>query len=436
MRYTLWLYLVFAGAVAAALIMGSNGATVAVFWSPYRVDLSLNLALLIVLTVFVVGHLTWRSISVLLHLPTEAKQWRLAQKERAMHHALLMAHSHLSAGRFTRGKKAAEQAISLSTELSHASKKSSDSLLVGAVGHLVAARCCHQLNDSVSRDAHLAAMQIAVKAQGGGQLKDAAILQAAQWALDEQDASNAFTLLGQLSPGTTRRTFALKLRLRASQQSGQVRQALETAQLLTKHRAFSSDASVALLRGLAIQSLLQAHDVEQLSAAWLRLGDSHRAQLEVAAQAVVRLAQLGGDARLARDWLLVPWDTVMKQLAAGAPVLQTVPTLVEALSPHLTGLDPEWLARIEKAHRQFPNQPSLQYLAGLACYACGLWGKAESLLLGAVPGLDEGNLARSAWRLLAMLAERKGQDEEAKAYFKKAAMVGSGLATRSAQTLM
>lgn len=425
MRTTLWLYLVFAAAVTAALVLGSNGATVAVFWPPFRIDLSLNLALLIALTLFVAGHLIWRSTTALLLLPAQAKQWRLAQKERTMHHSLLMAQSYLAAGRFTRGKKAAEQAISLALELSPPSKKITDALLVGALGHLVAARCCHQLNDAAARDAHWVAMRSLIKAQGEGQLNDAALLQAAQWALDDQDAAAAFALLGQLSPGTSRRTFALKLRLKASQQSGQFGQALETAQLLSKHRAFSGDASAALLRGLAIQSIRQAHDLEQLTAAWLRLGDGHRSQLDVAVHATTRLAQLGGDAVVARRWLLAPWDAILEQLATGVVSQEVTQALVEGLSPHLAGLDTQWLARIEKAHTQFPNSAALRYLAGQACFEYGLWGKAENLLMSAAPNLPEGNLARSAWCLLAKLSERKGQDQEAKAYFRKAALVGS-----------
>mgnify|MGYP000264048252 CR=1 FL=1 len=46
MRAALWLMGLFALAVAGAWLAGNNHGTVAVFLSPYRVDLSLNLVLL------------------------------------------------------------------------------------------------------------------------------------------------------------------------------------------------------------------------------------------------------------------------------------------------------------------------------------------------------------------------------------------------------
>ena len=47
MRAALWLVALFAVAVAVALFAGNNQAVVTIFWPPHRVDLSLNLALLV-----------------------------------------------------------------------------------------------------------------------------------------------------------------------------------------------------------------------------------------------------------------------------------------------------------------------------------------------------------------------------------------------------
>ena len=46
MRAALWLVSLFAVAVATALLASNNVGTVAIFWAPYRVDLSLNLSLI------------------------------------------------------------------------------------------------------------------------------------------------------------------------------------------------------------------------------------------------------------------------------------------------------------------------------------------------------------------------------------------------------
>ena len=49
MRVSLWLLALFAAAVAAALFAGSNPGSVTIFWPPYRIDLSLNLVLVVLL---------------------------------------------------------------------------------------------------------------------------------------------------------------------------------------------------------------------------------------------------------------------------------------------------------------------------------------------------------------------------------------------------
>ena len=47
MRIALSILTLFAIAVAVALLAGNNQGTITLFWPPYRVDLSLNLVLLL-----------------------------------------------------------------------------------------------------------------------------------------------------------------------------------------------------------------------------------------------------------------------------------------------------------------------------------------------------------------------------------------------------
>src|SRR6187431_1237055 len=111
MRAALWLLALFGVAVAIALFAGNNQGTVTVFWPPYRVDLSLNLVLLLLCAAFVFIHAVLRAMSALFDLPTQALRWRAQQKERAMHAALLDSVAHLLAGRFLRSRKSAETAL-------------------------------------------------------------------------------------------------------------------------------------------------------------------------------------------------------------------------------------------------------------------------------------------------------------------------------------
>src|SRR5438105_3137293 len=112
MRAALWFLALFGIAAAVALFAGNNQGTITVFWPPWRVDLSLNLVLLLLFAAFVLLHLALRGLAALFSLPKQARQWRLQQKERALHAALLDAAAQLLAGRFSRARKAAQSALS------------------------------------------------------------------------------------------------------------------------------------------------------------------------------------------------------------------------------------------------------------------------------------------------------------------------------------
>ena len=63
MRAALWLLALFGVAVAIALFAGNNQGTVTLFWPPYRVDLSLNLVLMLSVGGFVFLHAVLRALS-------------------------------------------------------------------------------------------------------------------------------------------------------------------------------------------------------------------------------------------------------------------------------------------------------------------------------------------------------------------------------------
>jgi HemY protein len=102
MRAALWFVGLFCLAVAGALFAGNNQGSVMLFWPPYRLDLSLNMVVLLLLAAFFILYGALRGFSALVTLPLQAKRWRLQQRERNMHQALLESLTHLHAGRFLR----------------------------------------------------------------------------------------------------------------------------------------------------------------------------------------------------------------------------------------------------------------------------------------------------------------------------------------------
>ena len=422
MRAALWLLALFAVAAAVALFAGNNQGTITVFWPPWRVDLSLNLVLVILLAAFVLLHLALRGLAALFSLPTQARQWRLQQKERMLHSALLDAMVQLLSGRFSRARKAAQAALVQEKTLAALGASLPQAQQVRVLSHLLAAESAQALQDRPARDAHLQqALNESVDRNvlASPETREGVQLRAARWALEDRDPAGALARLEELPQGVQLRTLALRIRLKAARQDGRTLEALETARLLAKHRAFSDGAAQSIVRGLATELLSGAHDPAQLLRAWAELDAAEREMPEVAIHAAQRMVALRGDLSLARGWLLPAWERMVSQPRGLGDTLRV--KMARALEAGLDSVDADWLARIETAQRNNPRDPNLQYLAGMACMKRQLWGKAQQLLMQAGLGLQDTELYRRAWLALAELAETRGDEEQAAAAWKRAA---------------
>ncbi len=423
MRAALWLLALFGVAVATALFAGNNQGTITLYWPPYRIDLSLNMVLLLLVGGFVTLYAALRALAALLELPHQARRWRVQQKERAMHAALLDALTHMLGGRFIRSRKAAVAALSQEHALEASCEAVPHGKQLRALAHMIAAEASHALQDRATRESHLqdalqeAPMRGTVNEQ---EMHEGAQMRAARWSLDDRDASAALERLAALPQGAARRTLALRIKLKATRLDRQTQEALDTARLLGKHRAFSPAAAQSIVRGLATELINSAHDTAQLQQIWLSLEPAERSMPELAIHAAQRLAALGGEATQVRAWLLPVWERMVDLPDALAD--HHALKLVRALEAGLDELDAPWLARIESAHQTNPRDARLQYLAGMACLKRQLWGKAQQLLTQSAQQLTDPQLRTSAWRRLAELAEQRGDESAAANAWKQAAL--------------
>jgi len=429
MRAALWLLALFGVAVAVALFAGNNQAVVTIFWPPHRVDISFNLMVMLLAALFFVLYLALRAVSAVFSLPAEARRWRAQQKERAMYGALMDALAHLLAGRYLRSTKSAQNALAqekslrpLADDYTHVTGHSSSrGNQLRSLAHLLVAEAAQSLQNKGLRDQHLHQALKSSAPRHAQEVREGVQFRAARWALDDRDAGAALDWLAQLPQGASRRTLALRMKLRASRQARQTSQALETARLLAKHRAFSQAAAQSIVRGLALELLNDAHDPAQLQQAWFSLDESERAMPELVVHAASRLMALHGDPEMARTWLLQVWDTMMQPRSEIGENLRI--KLITVLEAGLDSLDATWLARIETAQLSRPRDANLQYLAGMACLNRQLWGKARQLLTQAAPALQDVTLHRNAWRALAVLAEQREDEAAAAQAYKRAAQI-------------
>ena len=423
MRVALWLLALFGIAVAAALFAGGNPGSVTLFWPPYRVDLSLNLILVLLVLVFFVLHVALRALAALFAFPREARHWRLRQRERAMQGALLDAFANLAAGRFVRSRKAAEAVLVQAASIREDGETPLFGARLNSMAHLLAAEAAHALQDRTSRDAHHQAALKQAASGAAAESREAVQLRAARWALDDRDAPAALQLLEGMGTGAGRRTLSLRLRLKAARMAGAKPLAMETARLLAKHNALSATAAHGVLRALAIELVGEVHDPAQLQKVWATLDTEEQAMPEVAIRAAARMRELGGSIATAQQWLLPVWDQMLAQPDAFGDSLavELVRELERGFSIGAAAPDGAWLARIEHAQTQRPGDGLLQYLAGVACMRLQLWGKSRQMLTQSLVRLQDAGLRRDAWRLLAEQAQQAGDNEAATRAWRSAA---------------
>lgn len=427
MRSVIWLILLAIVATVAATTLGSNDGLVTVHWGAWRVDLSLNLFVLLVVASCLLVIAAARVVDALLSLPRRAAEWRALQRERAAHQSLREAYLETAAARYSRADKAAQRALSLTEGLpegeSAPSRRGSVLAPWPGVGQLrltaalLSADSLHRLQNREARDQRL--QQALALAEGASPRSgtEAACLMAAAWAVDDRDVEAASRWLGQLPPGAARRTQALRLKLQAARLAGRSEEALQTARLLAKHQAFSPAAAQGLLHSLASQVLDRAHDIEQLRLQWQLLDASDRRDPTVVGHAVRRAVALHAP-QDARAWLRPLWDRLDR---LGRDDREHVAL---ALIDAVEGLGIEWLAPLEQALRAHADEPAIAAAAGLALAERGLWGKARPPLeLAAREGTLSPRIRRRAWRELARAARGEGDEARALACEQAAAQV-------------
>jgi HemY protein len=423
-RSIFWLFALAAAAVALALLVGRNHAMVTVFWAPYRLDLSFNLLLFLTIAVFALLHLALRGLATLRALPEKASRWRAVQIERSIANDLLDALAQLTAGRFVRAQASAQRAAG--------ALQANPGLVLPQRGQQTVlayglwAEAAHALQDRSQRDFYLKLALDERWASSAPEAQDGVVLQAIRWAIEDADAVAARAWWRQLPSRANRRIQALRLKLRLSRMDGNREEALETARLLSKHRAFSATATASLVKALVLDSVRQTNDIDGLKRVWARLSDVDRTHpdvvLAVATQAVTWLSPRPDAehqllAHQVAAWLLPVWgrwaqlDDVQRQRLV---------LVLEQAMPHLGA---EWLARVEQTQQQWPQHATLHYLAGQACMQRRLWGKAYQLLSHASQSLKDPVMLRRVWCALAQLAQERGDEAAEQAAWKTAAQI-------------
>jgi len=367
MRVLFWFLLLACAAVAIALAARLTTGYALFVAPPYRVELSLNLLLLLVAGGFIAGYVLLRIVRRALGLPEEVRLYRQRQhleRARAKQDAALVA---LLEGRFGRARQFAEEALAIP----HSSGLSA----------LLGARAAIATREFAAAEALLSRADASVPS-----LAVPRLMLEAEMKLEQGQPLEALAILGMLRKEAGSHTAALRLELRALQGAGRYAEIPPLVDQLVKRKVYGVREGEFVRAAAHAQELAaRVLDGEGLRAYWSKLTEGEQRNPKIARAAARSFMALGGDreaAELLARSLEREWDSELVALYAQSRPADGAPQLEQA---------ERWLAK-------HPQDATLLYALGVLCERAQLWGKAQTYF--------EASLAiENRWRTRVALGE-------------------------------
>jgi HemY protein len=380
----MWVLAVFALAVGLSLAAHLNDGYAILVVPPYRVELSLNFAILLGIAGFTFGYLLLRLVTQTLRLPLHVRAFRERRRSEKGRAAMLSALQALFEGRYARAEKSAAEAYELGQ--------------APALSALIAARSAAEMRELERRDQWLARAE-----SHDSDARQARLAVQASLLLDDRRYEDALEVLHELSASGPKRIATQRMLMKAHQRLGHWDEVRRLATALGK-RGVLAEVAAAQLRIVAeIEALRQqAGDAARLVACWQRTEDKLDARVaRTAAQLFIALGDIRRAREIAAAALEAEWSEVLVLLYGDC--LGT-----DALAP---------IERAEKWLRSRPRDRALLLTLGRLCLQQELWGKAQSYLEAS---LSE-EASRSAHVALAQLLDRIGRPEDANRHYRASA---------------
>ena len=382
MRFLFWFLLLAVAAVVAALAAKLNSGYALLVAPPYRIELSLNLLLVLIVVGFFSLYFGLRMVARTAQLPAEVRLWRRRQKEQRARSKLDAAIVALLEGRYGKAQQEAKEALSLPHSTGLAA--------------LVAARAAIDVRRFDAAEGFLSRPETQVTS-----LAVPRLTLSAEIALEQGQPQEALRILESLRREAGLHTAALRLELRATQAARRYAAVPPLVEQLVKRGVFDvAQGEQVRIAAQREQLRALAYDGSGLRDAWNRLPEATRTQAQIARAAALSFLQLGGDREAA--------DIVARSLDR-----EWNSDLVELYGECRLG-DPT--LQLEQAERWLTthNQDAvLLRVLGVLCQRQQLWGKAQTYL--------EASLAlEDHWRTRLALGEMLGRlarSDEANTHF-------------------
>ncbi|XZG70375.1 heme biosynthesis HemY N-terminal domain-containing protein [Chitinibacteraceae bacterium HSL-7] len=351
MKALIWLIALFSLAVGLTVVAHHNNGYAVLFLPPWRVELSLNAFILLVLVLAALAYLLIKVVSEVGGLPGRVGRYRAAKKETRAQKLEREAVLALYEGRFQRAERKAAEALALAEQ--------PDAM---ATNGLRAARAAHAMRDFKRRDALFEQLRSKL-----GPQHLALLMTEAELYLDERRDDMAERAIVDARAIAPKLTALAKLELKLRQRKG------ETALVLP-----------------LIDELIKADAIEPIYARQLRLR-TLRQQLQTKPLAA-------GEFR--RWWNRVPDElrTAPELVLAAVDMLETQGELLSACEVLEVALETQWSSDLIERYGLLPaadstasrqlqqaehwlgshhDDAALLLALGRLCRRASLWGKAE-----------------------------------------------------------
>ena len=384
MRGLMWVLAVFALAVGLSLAAHLNDGYAILVFPPYRVELSLNFAILLGIAGFALGYMVLRLVGHTLRLPLHVRAFRARRRSEKGRAAMLAAQQALFEGRYGRAEKSAGEAYGSGE--------------APALSALIAARAAGEMRELDRRDQWLARAE-----SHDAETRQARLAVQASLLLDDRRYDEALHVLGELSRSGPKRIATQRMLMKAHQRLGHWDEVRRLATAMGKRGVLAEVAATQLRITAQIEALRQqGRDAAALTECWQHTEDKLNARVaRTAAQLFIAL----GDCRRAHEILEAALEAEWNE--------QLILVYDECLGADV-------LAQIERAEKWLKSRPrdrALLLTLGRLCLAQELWGKAQSYLEAS---LSE-EPSRSAHIALAQLLDRIGKPEDANRQYRASA---------------
>jgi HemY protein len=395
MRWVFSLLLLFSLAVALALFVEFNHGNIAIFWPPYRIDLSLNVAVIGLIVSFIAGYFVLLAAARLVDLPNRVQRYRVKRQELSSSIAFRDAVLALFEGRFGRAERLSEIAVA-------------DSKYADAAS-LIAARATHRMREFERRDKWMKRGTSATDSANDS-LSNAQLMTMAELAIEdrsEPSAREAIAAVKTMQARGARQIHAQRTALRAYELTENWPEVIRLCRLLYKRNALHATASRGLL-SRAHRALMKTliDDPGALKSHWNQMSSAEQSWPEIvepAAQAFASAGDTQQAIKLITKRLDESFSSASVELYAS---LEAIPAK-------------ERLQKLEQMLIKNGPDPAIHKALGRVCLSLELWGKAEDHLVRshrAQPTVE-------ALLLLAEVFEKTDRTEKAFTVYREAAQL-------------